>query len=97
MFDLNKPRLTAKGNKYELTVSLETLLFGYEPPYARLYARLQELENAIESGELAPVVHGEWIEVAKNDVACSACGNGVGFYSRFCPNCGAKMDLQEEK
>jgi hypothetical protein len=29
MIDLNKPRLTEKGNKYEL-------LFGYKPLYAKM-------------------------------------------------------------
>lgn len=97
MIDLNKPRLTAKGNKYEL-------LFGHKPLYARLYARLQELENAIEDGELAPVVRGEWILQGENEhdyetsleEKCSLCGRYVYRYDtqpqdNYCPNCGAKM------
>ena len=94
MFDLKKPRLTEKGNKYEL-------LFGYEP----LYARLQELENAIEDWELAPVVRGEWMNMCDNMecdpiFVCSNCketwilnyGNPSENNMNYCPNCGAKMD-----
>lgn len=93
MIDLKKPRLTEKGNKYEL-------LFGYEP----LYARLQELENAIESGELVPVVHGEWekSDVHNGFLVCSECKNCYiepnwldGLRWQYCPNCGAKMDVKD--
>ena len=58
--------------------------------------------------DAAPVVHGEWIPVSDGETAeCSECGenyevsdNGgmtafklfCGCY-KFCPNCGAKMEV----
>ena len=45
----------------------------------------------IPTANLAPVVHGEWIE-GKNLEKCSLCGK-KGFPDwKYCPSCGAKMD-----
>lgn len=45
-----------------------------------------------------PVKHGRW----KADVTCSKCGfirqktrSGNPMVGRYCPNCGAKMDLKD--
>ena len=53
--------------------------------------------------DAAPVVHGKWIYGEDIDIQCSVCGADAlteGDYrqikSRYCPNCGAKMDLKEE-
>lgn len=53
--------------------------------------------------ELAPVVHGRWVTVSYNNgrvesQRCSVCG--AEFFEGFvlfayCPDCGAKMDLEE--
>ena len=54
--------------------------------------------------EAEPVRHGRWIERpnTKGQVYCSECGTlekitDNNFKSRRCPNCGAKMDLVEER
>lgn len=61
------------------------------------------------AADAAEVKHGEWIEVQKeniwNDIVpvleCSACGKytvgtrGIMTKSNYCPNCGAKMDLED--
>lgn len=57
--------------------------------------RLGEFEDAISSGELAPVVHGEW--VGKCGATCNLCGYidvaaYIGRKPNYCPNCNAKMD-----
>lgn len=60
--------------------------------------------------DVAPVVHGRWIQI--NGIAppehhgkhkCSECG-GMALekhmrevLSNYCPNCGAKMDLEERE
>lgn len=54
--------------------------------------------------DYAEVKHGEWIIVNNRDfeqvdAKCSICGytdvfDETGFY-KYCPNCGAKMDLKE--
>lgn len=57
--------------------------------------------KSIKAADVAPVVHGRW---ERYDIIeryrCSACKNHSAkdvtgwepFLSKFCPNCGAKMD-----
>lgn len=59
------------------------------------------LKKIIRSAPVAdaePVVHGRWGGNGIPDSmlsACSVCGFGCGAYSfRYCPNCGARMDLE---
>ena len=54
--------------------------------------------------DVAPVRHGRWIEKEKYTFGimyeCSLCENRIldnGHPWNYCPNCGAKMDLEEEK
>ena len=56
-----------------------------------------------DCGELATVVHGRWVSAeAKPRLIyfCSACGEKWGYgsisYMKYCPNCGAKMDLEDD-
>lgn len=60
--------------------------------------------NQFHAADVAPVVHGRWSEsylVGIDDIKgrnCSECGYTIGeLPSNYCPNCGAKMDLKEEK
>lgn len=64
---------------------------------------LCDIEN-IPSEDVAPVVHGKWNEIVPNIelngsvsyYACSVCGHPSSFFfwkDKYCPNCGAKMDL----
>ena len=63
---------------------------------------------ALESADVAPVVHGKWESVYttywkwKPDGAhpvdriiyrCSECNRRTAIKTSYCPNCGAKMDL----
>ena len=52
--------------------------------------------------DVAPVTHGRWVydeESAKwgYPYICTAkgCGKAHNFKEKYCPNCGAKMDLEE--
>lgn len=66
--------------------------------------KLQDLQDeleAIPAEDVAPVIHGKWVE---SDIPgsmlskCTECGFRCGAYTfRFCPNCGAKMDLGEHE
>lgn len=57
--------------------------------------------------DVAPVVHGNWVSCFEDwrkqieGDKCSSCGfehYGTNIRSyNFCPNCGAKMDLEDEK
>lgn len=107
MIDLKKPRLTKKyGGAFGL-VKVKDDEQEVESPYPNTlkailecFERLGELENAIESGELVPVVHGRWIksDEHKGVFVCGECKNCYigegwidGFKWSYCPNCGAKM------
>lgn len=61
--------------------------------------------------DAAPVVHGRWIKKHHSTVydgfmkisgdypTCSLCGfaeMGLSQRTNFCPNCGARMDLEDE-
>lgn len=55
-----------------------------------------------KAADVAPVVHGKWAYGEDIDIQCSVCGVDAlteGDYrqvkSRYCPNCGAKMDLED--
>jgi len=58
------------------------------------------IDNA-PTADVEPVVHGRWTE----DEICSICGGSAWYYdweqkkskSRYCPNCGAKMDGKEKQ
>ena len=70
---------------------------------------IQELRRQVESFKAEPVRRGRW-EIHEDAswagggfTKCSACGYGYswgGFFAveewPFCPNCGAKMDLEGE-
>jgi NADH pyrophosphatase NudC (nudix superfamily) len=56
--------------------------------------------------DVQPVVHAYWIELPKalnpneNPCECSNCDHVLSFMnyypkSKYCPNCGAKMDLKD--
>lgn len=62
-----------------------------------------EVINSVPSADVAPVRYGRWIErkslhaeggiIAK----CSVCQKDVQYLGnplKYCPNCGAKMDLE---
>ena len=53
------------------------------------------------AAEVAPVRHGRWIWNEEGEIdweqfyRCSNCGDKEYWESNFCPNCGAKMDLED--
>ena len=65
--------------------------------------------NVTPTADVAPVVHGKWMvkqidSFRKFEITCSVCGwTGIDNYDsyddpadyNYCPNCGAKMDLEE--
>ena len=76
------------------------------------FVHLNVARKAIEeapAADVAPVVHGRWILLGKNEhdyetsveEKCSLCGRYVYRYDtelqdNYCPNCGAKMDKEDE-
>ena len=48
------------------------------------------------AADVAPVVHGRWVDAGRGIKACSNCNHGIKEHmacaNHYCPNCGAKMD-----
>lgn len=79
---------------------------GNHSDFGRSMADLTSLREVLEDTPTADVVdvrHGHWFlldECANEGVYCSVCGKKVyrvnyanqKLKSKFCPNCGAKMD-----
>ena len=62
--------------------------------------------EALPVADVAPVVHGRWIGAplcGNDNCRCSECGSWHNVHAnlcgeiiqKYCPNCGAKMDLEE--
>ena len=69
---------------------------------------VSDIEDA-PAADVAQVVHGRWILLGKNEhdyetsveEKCSLCGRYVYRYDtelqdNYCPNCGARMDKEDE-
>lgn len=61
------------------------------------------LEN-FPSANVAPVVHGKWAHLGGDEWCCTGCGFVIATEGswekpteKYCQNCGAKMDLEEEQ
>ena len=69
------------------------------------YADAMDFIDAIPAADVQPVKRGKWKHVAGMNSKCSVCSHYfpvIEFDSRpfdinFCPNCGARMDLGDEK
>ena len=56
--------------------------------------------KGMKAADVAPVVHGRWIHYPDCGVTrCSHCGWSIEecWESKHCPECGAKMNLEEDK
>lgn len=91
-------------------IDLENEFQQYKPFHGfehAMYRKLCEAEIAIgktPDADVAPVRHGRWVLDEKRYVIyCSECGEVSGYSlnlrdvreeNHYCPNCGAKMDLE---
>lgn len=70
------------------------------PKLYRAAADAIEELTAFPAADVAPVVHGKWTEIKgvydKRSIwyRCDRCGQSAEkmFLSKYCPNCGARMD-----
>ena len=60
---------------------------------------MKKMVEELPAADVAPVVHGRSV----NGCQCSVCGDRHGPYNsrhrpyyNYCPNCGAKMDIDKE-
>ena len=72
--------------------------------YDGIKGDVESIVSKIPSFNAAPVVHGKWNRTEDGDWECSNCTNAVvvcdcgkdrTYRKPFCPNCGAKMDLED--
>lgn len=64
---------------------------------------IETVFGMLSSADVAPVVHGRWIEdegEGYHGIHCLRCGFSIPYGNvrmgyNFCPNCGAKMDGEE--
>ena len=63
------------------------------------HRQLEEWLRELKRLRAEPVRHGRWIDsLARITPYCSACGHSHRCLIRtpnYCPNCGAKMDLED--
>lgn len=96
--------------KREAAIDAVTEVY-YDTPDVNISGeKFEDAINGIPASDVAPVVHGRWIEredpMLDTYYTCSACnedfyieqtGNPVKdlFTYTYCPSCGAKMDEKE--
>ena len=61
----------------------------------------KEISN-LPTADVAPVRHGRLVSTGYDELYCefgdcTICGADNPISSRYCPNCGAKMDLGDER
>jgi len=67
--------------------------------YDRIYTKMDFcgwLDDA-PTVEAVPVRHGRWKDKDGGIATCSVCGDRWGVWSvmKYCPNCGARMDVKD--
>ena len=78
--------------------------YAGRPTYKSPCSECKMIES-LQAADVAPVRHGRWID-AYPDIEpnpmfmygiCSECRfeQSISKYLNYCPNCGAKMDLEE--
>lgn len=74
-----------------------------EPPDAHYPSWYASILRGLPSADVAPVVHGRWIESKEHFYLQNGCKEWKNFYcsecdapnnspTNYCPNCGTKMD-----
>ena len=78
--------------------------YDHEREYRRSYYPLSEIENA-PTEEVQPIIYGKWEcicslqswQFVHEHYKCSVCNGEVEYESKYCPNCGAIMNENEEE
>lgn len=71
--------------------------FNFEQGYLSGLIEAQIKLADMSTADVEPVQYGKWEYDATHDVfSCTVCKTDTYSASNFCPNCGAKMDLESE-
>ena len=73
--------------------------YNVSPMYRRGYDDCVATVLKAPAADVAPVVHGRWIDDGSGIIICPECERGYNLhakYTHYCPNCGAKMDGDKE-
>ena len=72
--------------------------FAGKPPEYYSTGYICDVLNELPAVDAAPMIHGRWVYEHDDPamIPCSVCGYQVFRYNntRYCPNCGAKMDSE---
>lgn len=61
--------------------------------YVEGFKEARSVVERFPTVDVAPVRRGHWIEENGCQI-CSECGECLPYGAKYCPNCGAKMDLE---
>lgn len=67
--------------------------------YTFAWGGMHEKIDSLPAADVVEVRHGRWIHLSKGD-SCSECGYHTGRYEsgkNYCPNCGSRMDKEDEQ
>lgn len=70
--------------------------FSYGEGFDRGLDRAQRAILDAPAADVAQVRHGRWFDKGSLSCRCSKCGCKNYKETKWCPNCGAKMDLEGE-
>lgn len=79
---------------------------GYYDHYTDGFDECVDRVENFPAADVAPVKHGRWVDHCVRDWHCSECGEEINKIRHvdgycyddkptYCPNCGAKMDLED--
>ena len=76
---------------------------GYQVTPGISIKKVYDLINSIPNDDVVEVMHGKWIDTGYFGIhhmkiaQCSSCKHESegSINDKYCPNCGAKMDLEE--
>lgn len=80
-----------EGNKCQCAVHFDTKL--------ETFNNVLKTIDEIQGADVAPVVHAKWLMRTlknKTDLVCSHCSLVMNVEFPYCPDCGARMDMDEE-
>lgn len=63
-----------------------------------LMSKVKALPSVTPKAESKDKPKGRWIDIGNEGLVfrCSLCGNKNTIESNYCPNCGAKMEVEDE-